>query len=122
MTPEAGHWPTELRLRDEGRTLTIHFDEGEVFDLTAEYLRVMSPSAEVQGHSAAERRTVSGKADVAIIAIDPIGHYAVRLSFDDLHNTGLYTWDYLYQLGREHPTRWSGYLAELATKGLARSS
>jgi DUF971 family protein len=120
MASKAAHWPTELRLSAQGRLLRITFDGGERFELTAEYLRVMSPSAEVQGHSPSERRVVGGKAKVAIIKIDPVGHYAVRLSFDDLHNTGLYSWDYLYTLAREHNHRWPAYLAELAAKGLNR--
>jgi DUF971 family protein len=120
MASRAAHWPTELRLSQQGRLLRITFDSGERFELTAEYLRVMSPSAEVQGHSPSERRLVAGKERVAIIKIDPVGHYAVRLSFDDLHNTGLYSWDYLYTLARENNQRWRVYLAELAAKGLDR--
>jgi DUF971 family protein len=120
MASKAAHWPTELRLSEQGRLLRITFDSGEKFELTAEYLRVMSPSAEVQGHSPSERRVVAGKARVAIINIDPVGHYAVRLGFDDLHNTGLYSWDYLYVLAQEHKQRWPAYLAELAAKGLNR--
>jgi DUF971 family protein len=113
-------WPTEIRLKDKGRALAISFDKGESFELSAEYLRVMSPSAEVQGHSAAERKTVGGKRNVAIIQVEPVGNYAVRLVFDDMHSTGIYSWRYLNELGREHETRWAEYLADLEAKGLRR--
>jgi DUF971 family protein len=112
-------WPTEIRLKDKGRTLAVSFD-GEAFELTAEYLRVMSPSAEVQGHSAAERKTVGGKQNVAIIQVEPVGNYAVRLVFDDMHSTGIYSWHYLHELGSEHETKWADYLAALEAKGLTR--
>src|SRR5713226_5911772 len=95
-------WPTELRLSKDRRTLTVAFDNGERFDLAAEYLRVKSPSAEVQGHSAEERKTVPGKRDVGIIEVLPVGNYAVRLVFDDLHSTGIFGWDYLLELGRSY--------------------
>jgi len=103
-------WPTELRLAKDKRSLTVAFDSGESFTLPAEYLRVESPSAEVQGHSPAEKIIVTGKQNVSIAAIEPVGNYAVRLVFDDGHNTGLYTWDYLHQLGRDLATRWAAYL------------
>lgn len=120
MADEQRRWPTELRLAKDKKALSVQFDDGARFDLPAEYLRVMSPSAEVQGHSPAERVTVGGKRDVAVLQVEPIGHYAVRLHFDDLHETGIYTWDYLYELGRDHGTRWAAYLAELGAKGLGR--
>ena len=88
-------WPTELRLSKDRRALTVTFDSGESFSLDAEYLRVLSPSAEVQGHSPDERKTVPGKRNVAILEVNPIGNYAVRLVFDDLHSTGIFSWDYL---------------------------
>jgi DUF971 family protein len=113
-------WPTELRLRKDRKMLTVAFDSGERFELSAEYLRVQSPSAEVQGHSPTERRIVAGKANVAILEVNPIGNYAVRLVFDDLHSTGIYSWDYLRALGRNHQANWRDYLDELAAKGLAR--
>jgi DUF971 family protein len=112
--------PTEIRLTKDRRTLIVSFDGGERHELPAEYLRVMSPSAEVQGHSAAERKTVGGKRDVEILGVEPVGNYAVRLNFDDLHDTGIYTWVHLAELGREHEVRWAGYLNELAAKGLKR--
>jgi DUF971 family protein len=120
MSQEARHWPTQVRLAKDKRNLAITYDDGSHFDLPAEYLRVMSPSAEVQGHSADERVTVAGKHEVMIIGVEPVGHYAVRLVFDDLHETGLFTWDYLHELGRDHGLRWPAYLAELAAKGLTR--
>jgi len=118
MTSE--RWPTELRLSKDRRTLSIAFDDGAAFELPAEYLRVTSPSAEVQGHSPAERRTVPGKRDVEIIGVEPVGNYAVKLVFDDLHDTGIYGWDYLYRLGAEREEKWQAYLDELAAKGLSR--
>jgi DUF971 family protein len=113
-------WPTEIRLKDKGRMLAISFDAGQSYELSAEYLRVMSPSAEVQGHSAAERKTVGGKQNVAIIQVEPVGNYAVRLVFDDMHSTGIYSWRYLHELGSQYQTRWAEYLTELEAKGLAR--
>ena len=113
-------WPTELRLAKDRRVLTVTFENGERFALDAEYLRVMSPSAEVQGHSAEERKTVGGKRDVAILELQPIGNYAVRLVFDDMHSTGIYSWAYLFELGRNQAANWQDYLDELAGKGLTR--
>jgi DUF971 family protein len=113
-------WPTELRLSKDRRTLAIAFDNGERFSLPAEYLRVKSPSAEVQGHSPDERKTVPGKRDVMILEIHPIGNYAVRLTFDDMHSTGIYAWDYFADLGRNQARYWQDYVDELAAKGLAR--
>jgi DUF971 family protein len=113
-------WPTELRLSPDKRTLTIVFDDGQRFELAAEYLRVTSPSAEVQGHSPSERKTVPGKRDVQIIGVEPVGNYAVKLRFDDMHSTGIFGWDYLFRLGSEREQRWGEYLAELDAKGLSR--
>jgi len=113
-------WPTELRLSKDRKTLTVTFEGGQSYALGAELLRVMSPSAEVQGHSAAERKTIGGKINVEILSVDPVGNYAVRLGFDDMHNTGLYTWTYLAELGRDKDARWAAYLAELQEKGLSR--
>ena len=113
-------WPTELRLAKDKKALTIAFDSGESFALAAEYLRVKSPSAEVQGHAPEERKTVPGKRNVAILEVNPIGNYAVRLVFDDMHSTGIYSWDYLLELGRDRDRRWQDYLDELAGKGLSR--
>jgi DUF971 family protein len=113
-------WPTELRLHKDRKTLTIVFDDGASFELPAEYLRVRSPSAEVQGHSPGERKTVAGKRNVAILEVNPVGNYAVRLVFDDMHSTGIYSWDYLLELGRNQTAYWQEYLDELAAKGLTR--
>jgi DUF971 family protein len=113
-------WPTELRLSKDRRTLTVSFDDGTVHALSAEYLRIASPSAEVQGHSPSERKTVPGKRRVEIIGVEPVGNYAVRLSFDDLHSSGIYGWDYLEELGRDRDRIWGRYLDELAEKGLSR--
>ena len=113
-------WPTEIRLANDRRTLSVAFDDGTAFDLPAEYLRVTSPSAEVQGHGPSERKTVPGKRNVQIIAVDPVGNYAVKLRFDDMHDTGIYGWDYLYDLGANHAEKWANYLAELDAKGLSR--
>ncbi|MDF2689054.1 MAG: hypothetical protein K0Q80_2019 [Microvirga sp.] len=113
-------WPTEIRLSKDKRSLHIAFDDGTAFSLPAEYLRVTSPSAEVQGHSPAERKTVPGKREVAILGVEPVGNYAVKLVFDDMHDTGIYGWDYLYRLGAEQGEKWQAYLDELAAKGLSR--
>ena len=119
---ETKPWPTELRLTKDRRVLAVTFDSGERFAFEAEYLRVMSPSAEVQGHSPDERKTVSGKRQVGILEVQPVGNYAVRLLFDDTHSTGIYSWDYFIELGRNHARKWQGYLDELAGKGLSRDS
>jgi DUF971 family protein len=113
-------WPTELRLHKDRKTLTVSFDGGERFDLAAEYLRVKSPSAEVQGHSAEERKTVPGKRNVMVLEVLPIGNYAVRLVFDDMHSTGIYGWEFLRDLGRNHDRYWQDYLDELAGQNLSR--
>jgi DUF971 family protein len=116
MTPTA----VEIRLRQAEKRLEVDFDDGSRFAFPAEYLRVESPSAEVQGHGPNERRTVAGRRHVGIMSVEPVGHYAIRIMFDDLHDTGIYSWDYLYRLGREQPRRWQAYLAALAAQGLKR--
>lgn len=113
-------WPTELRVSKDRRSLAITFDNGERYDLSAELLRVASPSAEVQGHSPEQRVTVPGKINVEIARMEPVGNYAVRIVFDDMHDTGLFSWSYLIDLGRNRDERWQAYLDELAQKGLAR--
>ena len=115
-----GPWPTELRLHKDRKMLAVTFDNGESFALPAEYLRVRSPSAEVQGHSPAERRVVPGKRDVQILEVQPIGNYAVRLVFDDMHSTGIFSWDYLRELGQNREAYWRQYLDELKGKNLSR--
>lgn len=113
-------WPTEIRLRKDKALLRITFDSGASYEFPAEFLRVHSPSAEVQGHSPSERKTVAGKRDVTILEIHPVGNYAVRLMFDDLHATGIYSWDYFLKLGHSQDRLWQDYLADLAAKGLSR--
>ncbi|HYQ07894.1 MAG TPA: DUF971 domain-containing protein [Xanthobacteraceae bacterium] len=122
MNSLARPWPTELRLRKDRKILTVIFDDGESFDLAAEYLRVCSPSAEVQGHSPSERRTVAGKQNVEILEVHSVGNYAVRLVFDDMHSTGIFSWDYLFELGQNREENWRRYLADLAAKNLSRSA
>ncbi len=113
-------WPSELRVSKDKKTLTVRFTSGEAHALSAEYLRVFSPSAEVQGHSPEQKKTVGGKRDVAIMQIEPIGNYAIKIVFDDMHDTGIYSWDYLMKLGAEHERLWGEYLADLEAKGLKR--
>lgn len=113
-------WPVEIRLPKDRRTLRVAFDDGRTFDLTAELLRVTSPSAEVQGHSEAERKTVGGKRNVTILSVDPVGNYAVRLGFDDMHSTGIYSWAFLRDLGANAGQRFQDYLDDLQAKGLDR--
>lgn len=113
-------WPTELRVAKDKRSLTISFSDGITHTLNAEYLRVTSPSAEVQGHSPSQRQTVPGKQDVEIMKMEPVGNYAVRITFTDLHDTGIFSWAYLRSLGDEHKERWASYLKELQDKGLNR--
>lgn len=113
-------WPTELRLHKDRKTLTVSFEGAGAFDLPAEYLRVKSPSAEVQGHSPDQRKTVPGKINVGIMEVLPVGNYAVRLVFDDMHSTGIFDWSYLLDLGRNHARYWQDYLDELAAKNMTR--
>ena len=113
-------WPLELKVRRAARTLDIRFDDGSSFSLPAEYLRVMTPSAVDRGHGAGPGRTVNGKRHVAITDAQAVGRYAARLVFDDGHDTGLYSWDELYRLGRDHDRLWADHLARLAREGLSR--
>lgn len=113
-------WPTELRLKPGGGTLVVAYDTGESFSLEAEYLRVESPSAEVKGHGPGQEVTVAGKKNVTITGLEPVGNYAVRIVFDDGHSSGLYAWDYLRKLGREHDELWPAYLDRLKAEGLKR--
>ena len=117
---ETTPWPTELRLKKAEKRLDISFDDGVSYRLPAEYLRVESPSAEVQGHGPGQRTLVAGRAHVGIIGLEPVGNYAVRILFDDLHNTGIYSWSYLYRLGAEYDRRWRTYLDALKTERLSR--
>lgn len=113
-------WPVEIRLKPGARELEIAYDDGTTSSLAAEFLRVHSPSAEVKGHGPGEAKTVPGKRRVAIRALEPVGNYALRIVFDDGHDTGLYTWSYLHALGRDRDALWADYLARLAAGGLSR--
>jgi DUF971 family protein len=112
--------PTAITLHRLSRELEVAFEDGQHYRLPCEYLRVESPSAEVQGHGAGQKVLVAGKRAVNITAIEPVGNYAVLLRFDDGHATGLYSWSYLAELGREHAMRWPAYLAALEAAGLGR--
>ncbi len=112
--------PTEIRLDRAARLLHVTFGDGARYALPAEYLRVESPSAEVQGHGPGQKTILGGKQNVGIGAVEPVGHYAVRLVFDDGHDTGIFSWDYLRELGVEHERRWPAYLAALSSRGLSR--
>jgi DUF971 family protein len=117
-TPEP--WPTDLTYDSPAKVLRVAFDDGRAFDLPAEYLRVESPSAEVQDHNPSERVLVDQRAHVGIIDLEPVGNYAVRIVFDDLHDTGIYSWRYLHELGTTYADRWRAYLEALAARGLSR--
>lgn len=112
--------PTEIRVRRATRRLEVDFDDQTRASLPAELLRVESPSAEVQGHSPHQKQVVPGKREVGIVAVEPIGHYAIRIRFTDGHDTGIYTWALLHRMGQEQSALWDAYLAALAEKGLSR--
>ncbi len=116
------HRPIEIRLKREEQVLELDFDDGQSFRLPAELLRVESPSAEVQGHSPAQKQIVSGRRKVAIAGLEPVGSYALRIRFDDGHDSGLFTWDYLYHLGTDQESLWQAYLQALSERGLSRDS
>lgn len=120
MSDASTPWPTEIRLSKGKKELHVKFDDGRTFTFPAEFLRVFSPSAEVQGHSPDQRVTVGGKRNVAIADLKSVGNYAVRIVFDDRHDTGLYAWSYLRELGEAYDERWAAYLEELDEKGLSR--
>lgn len=113
-------WPVEIRLKQAERALEVDFDDGSSFRYPAELLRVESPSAEVQGHMPSQKQLVSGRRHVGIIGLEPVGNYAIRIKFDDLHDTGIYSWRYLYNLGRDKHRLWQEYLDALAERGLSR--
>ncbi len=112
--------PSKLTVRKDKKSLEIAFGETEVYELTAEMLRVLSPSAEVQGHSPEQRKTIGGKRNVEIMSMEPVGNYAVRITFDDMHNTGIFSWSYFRELGENKEERWAEHLSELAEKNMAR--
>ena len=119
-TLETKHWPEEVRYISADKRLEVDFDNGVRFSYPAELLRVESPSAEVQGHSASEKKIVAGRRHVGIMEIEPVGNYAIRIKFDDLHDTGLFSWQYLYQLGENQDAIWQAYLDGLEAQGLSR--
>jgi DUF971 family protein len=114
------HWPVEIRLKQAEQRLEIDFDDGASFAYPAEYLRVESPSAEVQGHGPGQKQVLAGRRHIGILKLEPVGNYAIRIAFDDLHDTGIYSWTYLYELGSEQEARWRAYLAALEARGLNR--
>ena len=115
------HWPVEIRLNKNRRRMDIEFEDGNKFSLSAELLRVESPSAVVRGHNPSEKKIVAGRKHVAVMNIEKVGRYAIRIHFDDLHNTGIYTWENLYRLGRDQAAIWQDYLQSLKENGLSRS-
>jgi DUF971 family protein len=119
LTPNSPR-PTDIRLHQSSRMLEISFDDGKSARLSCEFLRVYSPSAEVRGHGIGQEVLQTGKEDVNITAIEPVGNYAVRLVFTDGHNTGLYSWDYLYELAEYYEALWLDYLGRLASAGITR--
>lgn len=120
MNKPDNHTPVEIRLAKVSKQLTVSFEDGASFDYSAEYLRVFSPSAEVRGHGKGQEVLQTHKERVAITGVEPVGHYAIKLVFDDGHDSGLYSWDYLYELGREQDSYWAGYLAALKEAGITR--
>ncbi len=114
------NWPVEIRVVSAERRLEIDFDSGETFSIPAELLRVESPSAEVQGHGPSQKKTVPGRRHVGIVAVEPVGNYAIRVRFDDGHDTGLYSWRYLHRLGSDRERLWRDYLRRLEADGLSR--
>ncbi|KZL08485.1 hypothetical protein PsAD2_04154 [Pseudovibrio axinellae] len=113
-------WPTQIHLKDKGKQLSVTFEGGLEIAFTAEFLRVMSPSAEVQGHNPDQRKVIAGKKDVTIIGVDPVGNYAIKPTFDDLHDTGIFTWAYFQELHERYDFLWKRYLKELEERGLRR--
>jgi DUF971 family protein len=122
MTADAtgAPWPTELRVNRAEKTLTVAFDDGTRFTLPAELLRVESPSAEVQGHGPSQKTILAGRRHVGIMDLEAVGNYAVRIIFDDLHSSGMYSWRYLHHLGRNQEQLWAAYLEALGQRGLSR--
>jgi len=117
---ELQHRPKEIRLKTAEKTLEIDFDDGRSFAYPAEFLRVESPSAEVMGHGPGQKKIVPGRRHVGIMGLDPVGNYAIRINFDDMHNTGIYSWGYLHEIGERMDELWRKYLGELEVRGLSR--
>lgn len=116
----AEHWPTEIRLKKAEKMLEVDFDDGSRFAFPAELLRVESPSAEVQGHGPGQKKLIAGRRHIGIMELEPVGNYAIRIKFDDLHDTGIYSWSYLYRMGRTQDQVWSDYLRALEEQGASR--
>ena len=114
------HKPTEIRIKKDEKVLEVDFNDGSSFRLPAELLRVESPSAEVQGHGPSQKQVVAGRRHVGIIGVEPVGNYAIAIKFDDFHDSGIYTWDGLYEFGKNQKAIWQGYLDNLNKKGLSR--
>lgn len=114
------HKPTEIRLKKEEKVLEVDFEDGKSFSLPAELLRVESPSAEVQGHGPDQKTIVAGRRHVGILSVEPVGNYAIRINFDDLHDTGIFSWETLYDYGERKDELWQDYLNALEAKGLSR--
>ena len=114
------HWPVEIRLKQAEKALEVDFDDGAKFHFPAELLRVESPSAEVMGHGPGQKTIVAGRSQVGIMSVEPVGNYAVRIKFDDMHDTGIFSWRYLYELGLNQQKVWAEYLRALESKGLSR--
>jgi len=119
-TFSAKHRAAEVRYISADKRLEVDFEDGQTFTYPAEYLRVESPSAEVQGHGPGQKQIVAGRRHVGIMEIEPVGNYAIRIRFDDLHDTGIFSWDYLYELGEDQDDKWATYLAEVERRGLSR--
>ncbi|MEM8950055.1 MAG: DUF971 domain-containing protein [Pseudomonadota bacterium] len=120
MNDDAAPWPTEIRVDRQEKRLNVTFDNGESFSLPAELLRVESPSAEVQGHGPSQKVTIAGRRHVGIMDVEPVGNYAIKIKFDDMHDTGIFTWLYLHQLGTHQDEVWQAYLQALEAQGLSR--
>jgi len=114
------HIPTEIRVKREEKLLEVDFDDGKSFSLTAELLRVESPSADVQGHGPDQKKTIAGRRHVGIMEVEPVGNYAVKIKFDDMHDTGIYSWETLYDYGLRQDEMWQNYLNALEAQGLSR--
>jgi len=118
---DRGPWPVEIRVNRTEKYLAVTFDNGDSFQLPAELLRVESPSAEVQGHGPGQKTTIAGRRHVGIMDVEPVGHYAIKIKFDDMHDTGIFSWRYLHHLGKKQDQLWQGYLKALEEQNLSRN-
>ena len=119
-TFETQHRPTEIRVKKDEKILEVDFDDGQSFAFPAELLRVESPSAEVQGHGPGEKKIISGRKHVGILEVEPVGNYAISIKFDDLHDSGIWAWDTLYEMGQNKDAVWTEYLENVERLGLSR--